>query len=184
MELTDKLREIHHIGDAEPVYVIHTTMNEAELRDAICNARQRERCFMCIALAVVAVLAVIYGLYSEYGANFWGVAFCVFLIVERIAGARRHTNKVITQLQEKYGFAGAEETIWFFDEHVVAYDHIRDSSRGYVYAHFQKLYCKRTFLFLCWAERQGHFIRNADIADKDALIRFLKQKNPSMELKK
>ncbi len=184
MKLTEELRKVHHIGNAEPIYVIHTTMNEDELRQAILTARQRERIFECAALAVIGVLALLAELIFKEVSVIGCTVLCAFLIIQRIADARQHTNQAIGKLHDHFGFARSEYTIWLFEERVLVYEHIWDVYRGYVYAHFIKVYQKKSFLFLCWEKRKGYFIRYADIPDHEKLIRFLKEKNPKMEIKK
>lgn len=182
MELTEELRKKYEIGNAEPVYTIHTTLNEEALRRAIYTTRLRERLRDCAVLLIVAVLCLVLAFIFRTSTGIGGGIFCIVLSLERLIKARQFTDEQIGKMYQKFGFAGEDQTLYFFDETITVLNHIYESCHVYDYSHYTKLYLKKDFLFLCKQNHHGQFVRYADIPDMDGLIDFLKEKCPDLKL--
>lgn len=184
MELTEELRQKYEIGNADPVYTIHTTFNEEELRRAIYTTRLRERLRYCAILLILAALCLVLAAIYKTTTGIGGAFFCVVLCLERLIKARQFTDKQIGELYERFGFAREDQTLYCFDEKLLVLNHIYECSHAYEYQSFTALYLKRDFLFLTKENNHGRFVRYADIPDRDALIAFLKVKCPDLRMRK
>ena len=184
MELTQELRDKHDIGDENPFYVIHTTLNEEQLRRAVFTTRRRDRYIYYLQMLILALIFVLLAWLFNNSRMLQGTLIFIMLCFGKAIASRQHTDDAIGAIHIKYGEVKSDVSLYFFEHHVLAIDHFRDDSKLYDYPYFKKLYMKDDFLYLCGENYKGFYVMYEDIPDRERFMKIINEKCSDVKLRK
>ncbi len=162
----------------------HTHLTEEEYRKVIFTTRSRRRWVERVVLLVYFVICLLLGHYLDRDAPFLVGGLCAGLLINSFIRPRRHTKKSMEMLRRKFGSCEWDAHLFFTDRGVVVYQECCHGGHMRFYDNYRELYLKPNFLFLMTEHATGEFMMYRDIADRDALISFLKEKCPELRIKK
>lgn len=184
MELTHELRIKHNLGDELQIFVIHSSLNEQELRRAVFTTRRRDRYIYYIQMLVLALIFLILALVLKNSRMLQGTIIFILLCFGKAIASRQHTDDAIGAIHIKYGEVKSDVSLYFLEHHVLAIDHFRDDSKLYDYPYFKILYMKDDFLYLCGQNYKGFYVMYEDIPDRERFMKIINEKCPDLKLRK
>lgn len=184
MELSKELREKYAIGEEAPIYLIHTSLDEKQLRRAIFTTRRRDRHIYYLQMLALALVLILLAWILQNSRILQGNIIFIILCIARAINARQRTDETIGSIRLKFGDVKTDYSFYFLECHVIVFNHISKKSRIYEYSHFHQLYIKDDFLFWCSEKYKGYYILYKDIQDRERFIRLLNDKCPDLKLRK
>lgn len=182
MAETSEIVEI--LGDDEVLFSFRSHFSEKEYRQIVYRTRERERNKRSLVLLAVAVLCTVAGLCTDKTRLLAVAVFIAVCIAYNYVQPLIFTNRHINKLREKHGTAEHITACYFIDDGVKVIFEERGMAIYPGYEQLTRLYIKDGWLFFCAENLSGFYVKRSEETDVDAIISFMKEKNPSIRIMK
>ena len=164
----------------------YNRMNVEQSCRALIKTRERRRIGECAALGIFAAAVLVIGIWRRELFAIPAAALAAAGMARKLILPRRMAAQLAESFKKR-GKEASDDTVFFGEDGFIAF-YDRRGRAVYHYSNIVMIYVKRDYLFICHKvgsdAAYGIYIENSSLPDRQALLGFLRSKNPLIEFKK